>query len=157
MPRELKIGDDVEIIDLNKRAVVTALKDQKGNVEVQAGIIKTRVNVNNLRFIENQKVNLNNAPLRRKVTGIKSNVDRQVSMDFDIRGMNSLEGILELDKYIDNAVLSGIRSVCIIHGKGTGVLRKAVHDYLKGNKHIKSFRLGVFGEGEAGVTIAELK
>lgn len=157
LPRELEIGDDVQIIDLNKKATVISKKDKNGNVEVQAGIIKTRVNVNNLRLLEKQKINLNNAPVRRKVTGLKSNADREVSMDFDIRGMNSLEGILELDKYIDNAVLSGIGRVCIIHGKGTGALRKAVHDYLKTNKNIKSFRLGVFGEGEAGVTIAELK
>ena len=74
-----------------------------------------------------------------------------------MRGMTVDEGIIELDRYIDGAVLAGIPSVTIIHGKGTGALRKAVHEFLKSNKHIITFRLGVFGEGEAGVTIAEIK
>lgn len=155
LPRDLKPGDEVEIIDLNKNAVVISEKDNKNCVEVQAGIIKTRVNINNLKLLENKKtVNKSNYRSNLKT---KTNINKQASMEFDIRGLDSLEAIIELDKYIDTAILSGINSVSIIHGKGTGVLRKAVHNYLKTNKRVKSFRLGVFGEGESGVTIAELK
>ncbi|MBQ9354092.1 MAG: Smr/MutS family protein [Clostridia bacterium] len=93
----------------------------------------------------------------RNITGIKSRMEREVKGEIDLRGMASDEAILELDRYIDSAVLSGITSVTIIHGKGTGVLRKSVQSYLKGHKSIKSYRLGVFGEGENGVTIAEIK
>ena len=92
----------------------------------------------------------------RNVTGLSSKAQRKVSGEIDIRGMASDEAIMELDKYIDNAVLSGIGTVTIIHGKGTGVLRAAVHSYLRSNKSIKTFRVGLFGEGENGVTIAEL-
>lgn len=156
LPRDLRIGDEVLIIDLSQKATVVSEPDKNGEVLVEAGIIKTRVKIGNLKLLEKKKTE-NKKTGYRNVTGLKSNAERSVSMDFDIRGMNALEGIMEVDKYIDSAVLSGVNSVCIIHGKGTGVLRKAVHDYLKKNPHIKSYRLGVFGEGEAGVTIAELK
>lgn len=92
----------------------------------------------------------------RRVSGIVSRGQRTVSGEVDLRGMAADEAILELDKYIDNAVLSGISTVTVIHGKGTGVLRKAVQAHLRSHKNIKGFRSGTFGEGENGVTIAEL-
>ena len=93
----------------------------------------------------------------RKVSKIVSNAARNVSGEVDLRGMASDEALMELDKYIDNAILSHLESIRIIHGKGTGVLRSGVHAYLKKQKRVKSFRLGTFGEGENGVTIAEIK
>ena len=90
------------------------------------------------------------------MSGLVSRGQRSVSGEVDLRGMASDEAILELDKYIDNAVLSGITTVTIIHGKGTGVLRKAVQAHLRSHRNIKSFRTGSFGEGENGVTIAEI-
>ena len=93
----------------------------------------------------------------RKVTGMQSRATREVSGEIDMRGMASDEAILELDRYIDNALVSGLETIRIIHGKGTGVLRKSVAAHLRSHRAIKSFRLGTFGEGENGVTIAELK
>ena len=93
----------------------------------------------------------------RNVKGIASRAERSASTEVDLRGMASDEAIMELDKYIDNAVMCGIPSITIIHGKGTGVLRKSVQQHLRTHKNIRTFRLGVFGEGESGVTIAELK
>ena len=92
----------------------------------------------------------------RNVSGIPSKQNISIAGEIDLRGMASDEALLELDKYIDNAVLSGITTITIIHGKGTGVLRKSVQSYLRSHKNIKTFRIGVFGEGENGVTIAEL-
>ena len=96
-------------------------------------------------------------PGKRTVTGINSGLNRQASLEIDMRGMNTDEGIIELDRFIDNAVMSGIGSITIIHGKGTGVLRTAVQNHLRRHKNIATFRIGLFGEGENGVTIAEIK
>lgn len=158
LPRELMIGDTVELVDIKKRASVVTLPDKSGNLEVMAGIIKLRTNLKNLRLIE-ESVQLNgqSKPKQRKVSGLKSRAERTVESELDLRGMASDEALLELERFIDNALLSGIETVRIIHGKGTGVLRKAVAASLKHNKSVRTFRLGVFGEGEDGVTIAELK
>ncbi len=153
LPRELKVGDTVLIIDLDKKATVLTPVDDSGNVLVQAGIIKTRVSIKNLKLVE-EKV--------KKVVGsstrsVKSRADKKIVRELDIRGCDSIDAIIELDRFIDDAVLSGVNQLTIIHGKGTGVLRKAVHKHLKSHKSVKSYRLGTFGEGESGVTIVELK
>ena len=88
---------------------------------------------------------------------VQSNMTRKSSLEVDIRGMMTDEGIMEVDRFIDSCLLGGIETITIIHGKGTGALRAAVHQFLKHNKHVKSYRLGAYGEGEAGVTVAELK
>ena len=84
-------------------------------------------------------------------------MSRKSSLELDIRGMMTDEGVMEVDRFIDNCILGGIEQITIIHGKGTGALRAAVHDFLKRHKNVKNYRLGVYGEGEAGVTVAELK
>lgn len=153
LPRALKKGDNVLIFDIDKKAVV--LEDPKGDtVLVQAGIIKTKVKLDNLRLLEDKKKPQVQRSTKRN---IKSNATVKAVTDIDLRGMTAMEAIMELDRQLDSATLSGIHQVTIIHGKGTGVLRKEVHNYLKRCKYIKTYRLGVFGEGEAGVTIAELK
>ncbi|MEE0060277.1 MAG: endonuclease MutS2 [Acutalibacteraceae bacterium] len=153
LPRALKKGDDVLIFDIDKKAVV--MEEPKGDtVLVQAGIIKTKVKLDNLRLIEDKK---KTQPQRSTKRNIKSNATVKAVTDIDLRGMTATEAIMELDMQLDSAMLSGIHQVTIIHGKGTGVLRKEVHNYLKRCKYVKTYRLGVFGEGEAGVTIAELK
>ena len=122
--------------------------------EVQAGIFKSRVKFDNLRLLENQnRVTVGG----RKVTGAPSRTESTAPSEVDLRGMAADEAILELDRYIDHAVVAGIPSIRIIHGKGTGVLRAAVQEHLRRHRNIKSFRLGVYGEGEAGVTVAEIK
>lgn len=155
LPRKLKIGDEVLIFDIDKNATVLALPDSTGKVLVQAGIIKTRVDESNLRLLNNKKKKTTLTSSRRAVN--RSNLDVKAVTEVDLRGMTALEAIMELENAIDSAVLSNINQITIIHGKGTGVLRAEVHKFLKTCKAIKSYRLGVYGEGEAGVTIAELK
>ena len=152
LPRPLKIGDNVMIYDISKQAVVT---DIRGNqISVQAGVIKTRVDISNLRLIE-KKEKQNEVSVKRNVSNIYSS--EVATMSIDIRGMTCDEGLFELDSYLDKAVRQNLNQVTIIHGKGTGVLRTAVVNHLKRHPNIKSHRFGTFGEGEMGVTIAELK
>ena len=153
LPRPLKKGDDVLIFDIDKKAVV--LEEPKGDtVMVQAGIIKTKVKLSNLRLLQEKK----KQPVQRSVKrNVKSNATAKAVTEVDLRGMTAAEAVMVLDRSLDSATLSGIHQVTIIHGKGTGVLRKEVHSYLKRCKYVKTYRLGVFGEGESGVTIAELK
>lgn len=159
LPRELKAGDTVELINIGKRATVIEPPRPNGTVTVMAGIVKTSVRLSELRLIESPSATVNGAAHKgtRKVSGLPSRADRTASSEIDLRGMNTEEALMEVDRYIDNAVLSGIELISIIHGKGTGTLRKAVQEHLRHNKYVKSFRLGVFGEGENGVTIVELK
>ena len=156
LPRKLIIGDDVLIFDLGKTASIVSLDEQKGKAYVTTGNMNLWVDIKNLRLIEKKK-EIQKAPKQKKVSGVTSRLERNAAVELDIRGMSVDEGIIELDRYIDNAVMSGVPSFSIIHGKGTGVLRKAVQEHLRHHKNIKRFRLGVFGEGETGVTIAELK
>lgn len=149
-----KTGDTVIISSLNKDAVVIDVDERKKKAQISSGSIKMWVKFDDLLLKKNAKPEQKKT---RNITGIKSRMEREVKGEIDLRGMASDEAILELDRYIDSAILSGITSITIIHGKGTGVLRKSVQSYLKGHKNIKSYRLGVFGEGENGVTIAEIK
>ena len=157
LPRPLKIGDDVLLRDINRQAVVLSEVDQSNNVQVQAGIVKMKVPLSNIKLIEQKKAQVPYAKHNFKGAGKDGKTHKRATMELDIRGMMVDEGVIELDRFIDGAVLNKIGSFSIIHGKGTGALRAGVHKYLKTNKFVKSFRLGVFGEGEAGVTIVELK
>lgn len=157
LPRPLKVGDEVFLVDIGKTATVTALKDRKGEIEVMAGIMKMRTPEKNLRLQEKAKTKTNkprNVPNRTERV-FSPGSDAQTRCD--MRGMNVEEGILELDRYIDQALRLGLGEITVIHGKGTGVLRKGIHEHLRKNKFVKSFRLGVYGEGETGVTIVTLK
>lgn len=153
LPRKLRVGDNVLIFDIDKKA--TVLEEEKGgNVLVQAGIIKTRVPVKNLRLLKGtvQK------PIKRSTTrNVKSKLNMRGVTEVDLRGQTALEATMELDRAIDSAILSGITQITVIHGKGTGVLRTEVQKFLKSHKSVKAYRLGTFGEGDAGVTIVELK
>ena len=153
---ELNNGDIVLIADINRDATVVDIKHKDKKALVMSGSIKMWVDFENLRL---KSKNASSAEFKktRRVTGLVSRGQRTVSGEVDLRGMASDEAIMELDKYIDNAVLSGITTVTVIHGKGTGTLRKAVQAHLRNHKNISSFRTGTFGEGENGVTIAEIK
>ena len=155
LPRALVIGDNIIVADIDKQGTVEQVSKDSKKVLVAVGGLKTWTDIGNVRLCEAQKKV--SEPKSRRVTGVKSRAERDVRYEFDMRGMTVDEGLMELDRYIDGAVLSGVPSVTIIHGKGTGALRKAVHGFLKNNKNIITFRLGVYGEGEAGVTIAEIK
>lgn len=156
LPRPLKRGDKVLIFDIDKTGILASDPDSSGNVFVQAGIMKTKVNVSKLRLIENEpKVTVQNKRISK--AGIQSKLQRKPSLELDIRGCAVDEGIHELDMFIDNAVLSGAGIITVIHGKGTGVLRAGIQKHLKSHPSVKSFRSGLFGEGEDGVTVIELK
>ena len=152
LPRPLKAGDNVLIFDIDKKAVV--LETGKDSVLVQAGIIKTRVPLNNLRLLKEERVT---TPKRSVTRTIRSDVKRTASTEVDVRGEVVLDALMDVDRAIDSAVMQGLHQITIIHGKGTGVLRKEIQAHLKKHPSVRSFRLGVFGEGDAGVTIAELK
>ena len=152
LPRPLKVGDNVLIFDIDKKAVVLE-KPEKDSVLVQAGIIKTRVKLNNLRLLEAEKVTV---PKRRERT-VTKDVKSLAKTEIDVRGQTAEEAIMSVDSALDSCMLSNIHMLTIIHGKGTGVLRSRIQQYLRHHKAVKSFRLGTFGEGESGVTIVELK
>ena len=152
----LNKGDIVLVADIGRDATVIDVKPDKKQAYVMSGAIKMWVSFEELR-IKSKNAPSTEIKKTRKVTGMQSRATREVSGEIDMRGMASDEAILELDRYIDNAIVSGLETIRIIHGKGTGVLRKSVQAHLRSHKGIKSFRLGTFGEGENGVTIAELK
>lgn len=156
LPRPLKVGDPVLIADIDKKGVVTKPLDSQGYVEIQAGILKTRVKQENLRLLEQSQVTLNSRPAYRpRRTGTQ--ISEPARTEVDVRGMTVDEAALEVDKVIDMAVLRSLGEVRVIHGKGTGALRAGLHQHFKHHASVKSFRLGVYGEGETGVTILELR
>lgn len=153
---EVNKGDIVTVADIGRDATVIDVKPDKKQAYVMSGAIKMWVGFDNLR-IKSKNAPTTEVKKTRRVTGMQSRATREVSGEIDMRGMASDEAILELDRYIDNALVSGLETIRIIHGKGTGVLRKSVQAHLRSHRAIKSYRLGTFGEGENGVTIAELK
>ena len=155
LPRKLKQGDEVLIVDIDKRGTVIAPPDGE-YVQVQAGIIKTKVHLKNLRLIENQPKKPVFSNTRNVRTSAKK-MQMQAKMEIDLRGMMVEEALMELDQYIDSSVLAGLGTITIIHGKGTGALRAAVQAHLRKHPSVKDFRLGTYGEGESGVTIVNLK
>lgn len=158
LPRPLKKGDNVLITDTNAKGIVVIPPDDSGYCYIQAGIMKTKIHISKLRLKEKEKVTLNNKKIESKVStkNVQSVASRKASFELDIRGYAVDEGLYELDRFIDNAILSHIGVITIIHGKGTGVLKNAVRNHLKHHKQVKSSRRGVYGEGEDGVTVAEL-
>lgn len=156
LPRPLKAGDLVMLADTKREGSLLTVPNMQGVCFVQVGLMKIKTNQKNLRLIENKKKQ--SAPTGGKVKKqVKSNMERKGSMEVDIRGMSADEGVMEVERFIDSSIMGGIKTITIIHGKGTGVLRAAVHQALKTNPSVKSYRLGVYGEGESGVTVAELK
>lgn len=154
---DFHIGDRVHVASLNLDGTVHTLPNQKGELNVIIGIMNYNVNMSDLTIIEEAS---EMRKLKQKSSGIgklKMTKTASISPEINLIGMTSDEAIMTLDKYLDDAFLSHISPVRIVHGKGSGVLRNAVHNYLKRQKHVKSFRLGSFGEGDYGVTIVEFK
>ena len=154
LPRPLRVGDNVLIYDIDKAATVLELPKTGDMVLVQAGIVKTRVPMKNLRLTD-KKAKEKKLGGHRNVTKVAETTS--VRNEIDVRGMNVEEAILEVDAFIDHALLRNLNQLTIIHGKGTGVLRSGIQQHLKRHRAVKSFRLGVYGEGESGVTVVELK
>ncbi len=158
LPRPLRVGDTVTVVKMGKTGTVLALPDHKAMVMVQIGAMKTRVPLDSLRL--EQAASDSKAKQKSKqntVITTKSKMTRKATTELDIRGCTVDEGLLMVDQFLDNAVMSGLSGATIIHGKGTGVLRRAVHDHLRRSKHVKEYRLGIYGEGEDGVTIVTLR
>lgn len=158
-PRPYKKGDNVIISDTGKKGILISPPDDNGVCFVQVGIMKTKLDASKLRLVEKEKVTFNNSGIKQKnvTKSVESRATRKSGMELDIRGYASDEGVYEVDRFIDNAVMSGIGIITIIHGKGTGVLKNAVRAHLKKHPQVKSSRRGMFGEGEDGVTVVELK
>lgn len=155
--KDFHIGDKVHVHSLNLDGTVHSLPNQKGELTVTIGILHYTVNISDLEIIEDAP---ETKKLHQKGSGIgklKMSKTASISPEINLIGMTQDEAILTLDKYLDDAFLSHISPVRIVHGKGSGILRNAVHNYLKRQKHVKSFRLGSFGEGDYGVTIVEFK
>ena len=155
LPRELRVGDTVFVTTLGTQATVVSVPDARKNVEVQAGAMKMKVGQDVLRLMKG-KPKTSPAPRRPGSEGSRA-AAQSTAMRVDLRGKNAEEAILDLDMFLDSAVRAGLNEVTIVHGKGTGVLRKAVQAHLRKHPNIRTFRTGVYGEGEEGVTIAELK
>lgn len=154
--KNLKIGDTVRIVDMDQEASVMRLPDKNGMVRVQAGIINMDVHITGLARVED-KTSKELADKYVKSRSSYISKTKNVSTEIDLRGQTLDEAVMNTEKFLDDCYLAGISPVTIIHGKGTGILRKGIHEMLKKHKYVKSFRLGTFGEGEDGITIAELK
>lgn len=155
VPEKLVIGDKVKVHSLNQSGIVATLPDKNGNVTVKTGIMKITVSIKDLSLDQSDSVIM--AAPKKYATSIKKRKASNVSAEIDVRGCLADEAIDLVDKYLDDAYLAGVSPVTIIHGKGTGALRKAIHTFLKSNAHVKSFRIGQYGEGESGVTVVEIK
>ena len=156
LPRPLQVGDTVLIYDIDKIATVLDVPKNGDQILVQVGIIKTRVPLKNLRLTDQKPKE------KKKAAGGHRTVTKKMDSaparnEVDVRGMNLEEALMEVDAFIDHALMHNLNMLTIIHGKGTGILRNGIQQHLRRHKAVKSFRLGVYGEGESGVTIVELK
>lgn len=156
-PSDFKLGESVKVLSMNINGTVASLPDNKGNLTVQMGILRSQVNISDLEIIDETPAYLKKTTRAGGKGKIKMSKSLSISTEINLLGKTVDEAIAELDKYLDDASLAHLSSVRIVHGKGTGALRKGIHQYLRRQKHVRSFRLGEFGEGDAGVTIAELK
>ena len=157
LPRPLRKGDNVYIVNIGKNGVVVEEPDKSGNVNVRAGIISMKTKVANLKLVEDETTVTGKDKVKQKASDYKVKVSRDFKSEIDLRGMTGDEAWLAVDKYLDEATVAGIRSVHLIHGKGTGALKNALWKFLRGDRRIASFRIGQYGEGDGGVTVVELK
>ena len=152
-PAKLVLGDEVRVISMDAKATVEKLPDRKGNVGIRAGIMFLSIHYSDLELITEKKPKQKEVRRMQRVELQRKNI----SMSINLTGLTVEEGIVELDQYLDDAFVSGLQQVTVIHGRGTGALRSGIHNYLRRHAHVESYRLGKYGEGEAGVTIVTLK
>ena len=155
-PNQIKLGDSVKVVSMGLKGTVNSLPDRNGKLFVQCGIIRSQVSLDDLVLIDEDTVTTGKMQ-RTNSAKLKMSKSFSISTEINLLGKTVDEAISELDKYLDDAYLAHLPSVRIVHGKGTGALRKAVQDYLRRCKYVKSYRQGEYGEGDAGVTIAEFK
>lgn len=155
-PSDFKLGESVKVLSMNLTGTISSRPDAKGNVTVQMGILRSQVNISDLEIIEEPSPYKAKKFSRTSKGKIGMSKSLSVSPEINLLGKTVDEAVSELDKYLDDALLSHLNTVRVVHGKGTGALRKGIHEYLRRQKHVKSYRLAEFGEGDAGVTIVEL-
>ena len=156
LPRALKVGDKVFLTTIKKEGVVTALADKKGQISVTSGILKTKVTEDKLRLIDGNVKYVSDTTPKVNEGKVKKSITSTFKPEIDVRGMIGDDAWFVVDKYIDDAVLAGMPTIRIIHGKGTGALRAALWKYFKSDRRIKSYRHAEYGEGDAGVTVITL-
>ena len=153
---DLRIGDSVKVLSMNLKGTVSTKPDAKGNLFVQMGILRSQVNIRDLeKLADDSSGSYSSAKTRTGSSKLKMSKSYSVSAEINLIGKTADEAITELDKYLDDAYLAHLPQVRVVHGKGSGILRKAVHQYLRRQKHVASYRLGEYGEGDSGVTIVE--
>ena len=157
-PKDLHLGDAVKVLSMNLKGTVSSLPDAKGNLFVQMGIMRSRVSIQDLVLLDDPVITGPSLTMTRTGTGkMKMSKSSSVGIEINLLGKTVDEAVAELDKYLDDAYLAHLPSVRIVHGKGTGALRKGVHNYLRRVKYVSEFHLAEFGEGDAGVTIVTFK
>ena len=156
-PEEFKLGETVKVLSMNLTGTVQSLPDSRGNITVQMGILRSQVNISDLEIVDEPSPYTPKKMSRTSKGRIGMSKSLSVSPEINLLGKTVDEAVAELDKYLDDALLSHLNTVRVVHGKGTGALRKGIHEYLRRQKHVKSYHLAEFGEGDAGVTIVELK
>ena len=156
-PEDFKLGESVKVLSMNLTGTIQSLPDSRGNVTVQMGILRSQVNISDLEIIEEPSPYTPKKLNRTSKARIGMSKSLSVSPEINLLGKTVDEAVAELDKYLDDAILSHLNTVRVVHGKGTGALRKGIHEYLRRQKHVKSYHLAEYGEGDAGVTIVELK
>lgn len=157
VPKDLRPGDSVKVLSLNQRGIVTTKPNAKGNLFVQMGILRTEVNIKDLVRLEEEPVLSSKKAPKTSAGKMKLSKSAHISAEIMLIGKTVDEALIALDKYLDDAYLTHLTRVRVVHGKGTGALRSAVHTHLKRVKYVDSFHLGEFGEGDSGVTIVEFK
>lgn len=157
-PKKLKKGDSVRIISMGLKGTISSLPDAKGNLFIQCGIMRTQANINDIAILQEESITAPGYSGKRSTSsGMKMSKSLSVSTEINLLGRTVDEALAELDKYLDDAYLAHLPSVRVVHGKGTGALRQAVHNHLKKLRYVKEYRLGEYGEGDAGVTIVTFK
>lgn len=158
VPKNLRVGDPVKVLSMNINGTVYSLPNARGDLQVQMGIMRSKVNINDLILLEDNDTAAKTTGKKSRYTGNGGfSKAATISPEINLLGLNGDEAIAKLDKYLDDAYVSHLKSVRVVHGKGTGALRKAVHQYLRKQKIIDEFHLAEFGEGDAGVTIVTFK
>ncbi len=156
-PDQLKIGDNVKILSMGLKGTVSTLPDHKGNLFVQCGIMRSQANIKDLVFLKEDSATPALSSSKSHTSKVKMSKSLSISPEINLLGKTVDEALSALDKYLDDAYLAHLSTVRVVHGKGTGALRSAVQNHLKRIKYVKSYRLGEYGEGDAGVTIVTFK
>ena len=155
---ELRLGDRVKVLSLGQNGEIVTLPDEKGELTVQVGILKAKVNLDDIMLIEGGALDVNRPRKVRKNYGSMYKTKTQnVSISIDVRGKSLDDAVMDVDKYLDDATMAGLKEVTIIHGRGEGILRKGLQEMMRSHKHVKRFRKGNFDEGGDGVTVVTLK